>query len=152
MILHHDYHPDQLWFEFMAGSVMRMPNPDRSPLSPPEHRPRTFNIKGFARTGEHGRTMYHYEKGREQLQLPYQEFRAVSKNEHTRLHQSGYAGWDKPKGQPIIIPINPATHRDARKWCVENVQGRFHLKSEKIVLQLEEDAVMTKIFWQQKIK
>jgi hypothetical protein len=148
LILHQEYDVRQLWFDFMAGSVMRLPNPSKATPQPPEYRPRKWNTTGFAKMGDHGRTMYLYEKGQEQLQLPFNEFRSLSKTEHSRLVQSQYAGWDKPNGKPIVFRINPDTHKDARRWCVENLKGRYHLKPESLSLQLAQDAVMAKIFWQ----
>lgn len=148
MILNKDYDVRQLWFDFMAGSVMRLPNPAKVPPQPPQHRQRTWNTTGYASMSEHTRTMYVYVKGVEQMQLPFYDLRSVSKSEHSRLQQAHFAGWEKPGGRPITFKIDPDTHRDVRRWCVDNLKGRFHLKPASLSLQLEDDAVMAKIFWQ----
>jgi hypothetical protein len=142
MRLGHEYDIRQLWLPFVQAIIKTfIPEPKSSPLA-------TYAVLAMAQKPyatlhrtDPARNLYIYEKGVEQLALPFVEGKNVSDADWTELTKNEFPGWEKtPLGYLPRLKV-PAT-KEATEWLMDNCRGRFRHKSKVARFEFMTDFAM----------
>lgn len=148
MILEGEYDPNQYWLAFMTGAITKVPDQRHRMHRSTPPLARKLQSNPYARLCENGRVPYLYERDVPQIPLPFEEFRKMSKKDHSRCEQAHYPGWERENGKALIIPFDKALHKQVVDWCAANCEGRYHVKTERAYFQLKSDAAPVRMFFQ----
>lgn len=152
MVLEGKYHPDQHWFSFMQGTILRNPpgqfyDADR----PNKTRIGRERIKMWeeqpAKIPHRWEKMYHFEEG--QRVLPFDEYKYIEYNSDL---VKVIEFWDKIPGKyskrDQLADIHKYQFDVARDrfhtWARQTLRGQYHLVGSTAMFQYASDAVAAK--------
>lgn len=146
VVLNGSYDPDQYWFDFMKGAVIRAPIVSTTSAAPISRaKPRDTK---WARVPDECKQLYVYEKGIEQHVLPFPDHRKVSNTQYGRLHRSNFLTWERStSGTLCWILFHPQRRAEVEKWSEQNCTRRFHIKADSAVYESKRDACLAKLMF-----
>lgn len=148
IVLHQKYDPDQLWFEFMRGTIMRESPNDYYREKKGPHEPHTVRRLAArpAYVPPACKHLYSYIGFPEQMLLPFREGRLTSDAEWNRVK----AFWDRDdcgKHYRLIGPTWAVKSGVFHEWLDENVAGRYYRENISIVFERYADFLFAKLRW-----
>lgn len=154
-VLYGDYDENQLWFEFMRGTLFFGTVPAPTPPVSEKARKKAEKRAQSAENAVHAtcpsecRQMFVHEKGVPQFTLPFHEHRKVANREYKHLEAAGFPGWERnDRDAVLLVRINDGRAEEVREWCEQNCRARYAVKPSYAVFQSIYDFALAKLMFQ----
>lgn len=150
-----DFHPDQRWLPFVKGVIKVL-------ASPQQTKPGLFSKEAIfdlanqrhAKVGERHRRMYQYQRGVEQLVLPFAEHRRIISKDVKMLDATGWPCFEKnDAGLVATLTLSKqeshldtvADNQRLEMWCKKHCTKRYHIGPNRAVFESWLEASMARM-------